>query len=153
MRNSHFPPSPCYSLWVQFVQRAVHPHRDVQVVQSAVLADLFDDGGHTSAAELGGAVWHGAAHLLHDYTVVTSAVQTQVLQDGPHLQQCQSVTRDHRDTGIHLQSFPLLVPTNGQSAETKLLKRQDGVMNSIDQIIGDTSGALKNFQLHTTPTD
>ena len=81
-----------FLLWVELVERSVHPHRDVQVVQAAVLADLVHHGGHAGAADLGGAARHGATHLLHDDTVVTGAVQTQTLQDGPHLEQGQAVT-------------------------------------------------------------
>lgn len=34
---------------------------------------------------------HGAAHLLDDDAVVAGAVQAQLLQDGPDLQQCQTI--------------------------------------------------------------
>lgn len=85
---------PSDSLWMQLVERAVHPHGHVQVVQAAVLADLVHHGGHAGAADLGGAARHGAAHLLHDDGVVARAVETQLLQDGPDLEQGQAVTGD-----------------------------------------------------------
>lgn len=76
---------------MELVERPIHSHRHVQVVQAAVLADLVHHGSHTSAADLGGAARHGAAHLLDDDAVVTGAVQTQLLQDGPDLQQRQTI--------------------------------------------------------------
>ena len=81
-----------FLLWVELVERSVHPHGDVQVVQPAVLPDLVHHGGHAGSADLRGAARHGPTHLLHDDTIVTGAVQTQTLQDGPHLEQGQTVT-------------------------------------------------------------
>ena len=80
------------SLWVEFVKRAVHAHGDVQVLQPSVLTDLIHHGRHSGSADLSGAAGHGPAHLLDDNTVVAGAVQPQLLQDGPDLQQRQTVT-------------------------------------------------------------
>lgn len=85
------PALPLDSLWVEFVQRAVHAHSDVQVVQPSVLTDFIHHGRHPGTADLGGAAGHGAAHLLDDNTVVAGAVEPQLLQDSPDLQQRQTV--------------------------------------------------------------
>lgn len=47
----------------------------------------------------------GASDLFDDDTVITGAVQPQVLQDGSHLQQSQSVTGEqHRGRGLILNN-------------------------------------------------
>lgn len=85
------PPPSLNSLWVEFVQRAVHAYGDVQVVQPSVLTDFIHHGRHPGSADLSGAARHGATHLLDDNTVVAGAVQPQLLQDSPDLQQRQTV--------------------------------------------------------------
>lgn len=85
---------------MQFVERAVHPHRDGELREVAVLAYLVDDGGDSGSAQLGGSAGHNTTHLLHQDTVVTrTARQTQVLQDGPDLPQSQPVTGEQRKSG------------------------------------------------------
>lgn len=87
------------SLRVQLVERAVHAHRHVQVVQSPVLTDLVHHGGHAGSADLSGATRHGAAHLFDDDTVITGAVEPQLLQDRPDLQQRQTIAEGGREDG------------------------------------------------------
>lgn len=84
---------------MQLVERAVHAHGDVQVVQAAVLADLVHHGGHAGAADLGRAAGHRAAHLLHDDAVVTGAGEAQLLQDRPDLQQRQAIAVEGEEGG------------------------------------------------------
>jgi len=84
-------PPPRALLRVQLVERAVHAHRGVQVVQASVLTDLVHHGGHAGSAHLRRAAGHRAAHLLHDDAVVAGAVEPQLLQDGPDLQQRQTI--------------------------------------------------------------
>ena len=73
-------------LWMELVESAIHPHCDVQMVQSSVLTDLVDHGGHSGSADLSSTTGNSATHFLHDDTVIAGAVQAQVLQDAPHLQ-------------------------------------------------------------------
>lgn len=80
------------SLWVQLVQRAIHTHGDLEVLEALVFSPLLHDGSQAGAAHLGSPPGHGPAHLLHHNTVFTRAVQTQLLQDPPDLQEGQSVT-------------------------------------------------------------
>lgn len=82
----------CVLLWVQLVERAVHAHGDVQVVQPSVLTDLVHHGSHSGSTDLSRAAGHRAAHLLDDNTVITGAVEPQLLQDRPDLQQRQTIT-------------------------------------------------------------
>lgn len=68
-----------HSLWMQFVERAVHPYSDVQVVQSTVLPNLVHYGRHARSADLSSAAGHGATHFFHNDGVVACAVQSQLL--------------------------------------------------------------------------
>lgn len=89
--------SPCrFLLWVQLVQGAVDTHGDVQVVQSSILADFVHHSRHPGAAYLSGAPGHRAAHFLDDDAVVTGAVESQLLQDGPDLQQRQTIAGEQQ---------------------------------------------------------
>lgn len=102
---------------MELVERPVYAHGHVQVVQASVLADLVHHGSHAGAADLGGAVGHGAAHLLDDDAVVAGAVQAQLLQDGPDLQQRQTIAvgrggREGRGRGQRS------APTAGGSPDT-----------------------------------
>lgn len=86
-------------LRVELVERAVHAHSNIQAVQPSVLTDLVHHGCHSGSADLGGAVGHGAAHLLDDNTVITGAVEPQLLQDCPDLQQRQTIAVEKRRGG------------------------------------------------------
>lgn len=78
---------------MEFVQRAVHAHGDVQALQATVAPHVVHHGGQAGAAELCGTAGHHAAHLLHqDAVVARGAAQAQVLQDGTHLTLRQPVT-------------------------------------------------------------
>lgn len=108
----------CVLLWVQLVERAVHAHGDVQVVQSSVLTDLVHHGGHPGSADLSRAAGHRAAHLLDDNTVVAGAVEPQLLQDRPDLQQRQTIAAEQEGggrEGVRGQ------PTAGESPDTSQL--------------------------------
>lgn len=100
-------------LWVQLVKRSVHAHGHIQVVQSPVLADLVHNCCHTGPADLGGAAGHRTANLLDDDTVVAGAVQPQLLQDGPDLQQSQTIAAEGWGwgwvvgSGRHVNSLPI----------------------------------------------
>ncbi|PWA30689.1 hypothetical protein CCH79_00009278, partial [Gambusia affinis] len=83
-------------LHLDLVERAVHTHGDVQVVQSSVLTDLVHHGGHSGSADLSGAAGHRSTHLLNDNTVVTGAVESQLLQNRSDLQQCQTIAVEER---------------------------------------------------------
>lgn len=85
-------PSIMFLLWVQLVERAVHAHGNVQVVQSSVLTDLVHHSSHSGSADLSRTAGHRSAHLLDDNTVITGAVEPQLLQDRPDLQQRQTIT-------------------------------------------------------------
>lgn len=89
----------CVLLWVQLVQRAVHAHGNVQVVQSPVLTDLVHHSSHPGSADLSRAAGHRAAHLLDDNTVITGAVEPQLLQDRPDLQQRQTIAVEQERAG------------------------------------------------------
>ena len=79
-------------LWMELVESPIHPHSNIQMVQSSVLTNLVRHGSHSGSAELSGAVGNRSTHFLHDDTVITGAVQAQLLQDAPHLQKGQPVT-------------------------------------------------------------
>lgn len=100
-------------LRVELVERAVHAHSNIQAVQPSVLTDLVHHGCHSGSADLGGAVGHGAAHLLDDNTVITGAVEPQLLQDCPDLQQRQTIAVERG--GVRGQ------PTAGGSPDTSQL--------------------------------
>lgn len=72
---------------MKLVERPVHAHSHVEVVQPPVLADLVHHGSHTCATQLCGPLGHYPAHGLHEDAVVTRAVQAKLLEDGPDLQQ------------------------------------------------------------------
>lgn len=76
---------------MQLVERAVHAHGNVQVVQLPVLTDLVHHSSHPGSADLSRAAGHGATHLLDDNAVITGAVEPQLLQDRPDLQQRQTI--------------------------------------------------------------
>lgn len=86
-------------LWVQLVERAVHAHGNIQVVQPSVLTDLVHHSSHSGSADLSRAAGHGAAHLLDDNTVITGAVEPQLLQDRPDLQQRQTIAVEQGGRG------------------------------------------------------
>lgn len=113
------PPRARVLLWVQLVERAVHTHGDVQVVQSPVLTDLVHHRRHSGSADLSGATGHGAAHLLDDNTVITGAVESQLLQDRPDLQQRQTIAR--RGGGERGGVVVRGQPTAGESPDTSQL--------------------------------
>lgn len=104
-------------LWVQLVERAVHAHGDIQVVQLSVLTDLVHHSSHSGSADLSRAVGHGATHLLDDNTVITGAAEPQLLQDRPDLQQRQTIAVEQREgeEGVRGQ------PTAGESPDTSQL--------------------------------
>lgn len=91
---------PWVLLWVQLVERAVHAHGDIQVLQPSVLTDLVHHGRHPGSADLSRAAGHGAAHLLDDNTVITGAVEPQLLQDRPDLQQRQTIAVEGGQGGV-----------------------------------------------------
>lgn len=82
------------SLWVQLVQRAIHAHGDLEVLEALVFSPLLHDGSQAGTTHLGSSPRHSPAHLLHHDTVFTRAVQPQLLQDPPDLQEGQPVTVD-----------------------------------------------------------
>ena len=84
-------------LWVQLVERAIYAHGNVQVVQSSVLTNLVHYSSHSSSADLSSTAGHSATHLLDDNTVITGAVKSQLLQDRPDLQQCQTITVEQEE--------------------------------------------------------
>ncbi len=86
-------------LWVQLVERAVHAHGGIQVVQASVLTDLVHHRSHSGSADLSCAAGHCATHLFDDDTVITGAVEPQLLQDRPDLQQCQTIAVSRRGGG------------------------------------------------------
>lgn len=86
-------------LWVQLVERAVHAHGNIQVVQPSVLTDLVHHSSHSGSADLSRAAGHGATHLLDDNTVITGAVEPQLLQDRPDLQQRQTIAVEQEGRG------------------------------------------------------
>lgn len=100
---------------MELVERAVHAHSNIQVVQPSVLTDLVHHGSHPGSADLGSAVGHGAAHLLDDNTVIAGAVEPQLLQDRPDLQQRQTIAVEKRRGGVRGQ------PTAGGSPDTSQL--------------------------------
>lgn len=79
---------PPYSLRMEFVERPIHAHGYIQVVEASVLSDLFHHGGHAGTTQLSRPLGHHPTHHLDQDTVVTRAVQTQLLKDSPHLEQC-----------------------------------------------------------------
>lgn len=86
------PASLGHSLRVQLVQRAIHSHGDLQVLQPLVFPPLLHDSSQAGAAELGCPPGHSSAHLLHHNAVLTCAVQAELLQDPPDLEEGQSIT-------------------------------------------------------------
>lgn len=86
------PASLGHSLRVQLVQRAIHSHGDLQVLQPLVFPPLLHDSSQASAAELGRPPGHSSAHLLHHNAVLTCAVQAELLQDPPDLEEGQPIT-------------------------------------------------------------
>lgn len=89
----------CVLLWVQLVERAVHAHGNIQVVQSSVLTDLVHHSSHSGSADLSRTAGHRATHLLDDNTVITGAVEPQLLQDRPDLQQRQTIAVEKEGWG------------------------------------------------------
>lgn len=81
-----------YSLWVEFVERAVHSYSDAELLKATVQSYLVHHGRQTGSTQLGRTFGHHTANLLHQNTVITRAAdQTQVLQDGAHLPQRQTI--------------------------------------------------------------
>lgn len=72
---------------MKLVQRPVHTHSHVEVVQPSVLTDLIHYGRHAGTAQLRCPLGHHPAHGLHEDTVIAGAVQAQLLEDGPDLEQ------------------------------------------------------------------
>lgn len=77
---------------MEFVERAVHSYCDIELLEATIAPYLVDHGRQTGSTQLGRPSGHHAANLLHKNTVVArTAGQTQVLQDGPDLPQCQTI--------------------------------------------------------------
>lgn len=82
-----------HSLWVKFVERAVHSNCDAELIEATVQTDFIHHGCQTGSTQLCCSFGHDAANLLHKNTVITcTAGQTQMLQDGADLPQCQTIT-------------------------------------------------------------
>ena len=84
---------------MKLVERPVHAHSHVEAVQPPVFADLIHHGGHARATQLRRPLGHHPAHGLHEDTVVARAIQAQLLEDGPDLQQRQSVAVGDKSQG------------------------------------------------------
>lgn len=88
--------NPGHSLRVELVERAVHSDSDAELLKASVQSDLVHHGRQTGSTQLRRTLGHHAAHLLHQNTVITRAAdQAQVLQDGAHLPQSQTITATH----------------------------------------------------------
>lgn len=72
---------------MKLVERSIHSHCHVEMVQPSVLSDLIHHGSHACATQLRGPLGHHPAHGLDEDTVITGAVQAQLLEDGPDLEQ------------------------------------------------------------------
>ncbi len=86
-----------HSLRVEFVERAVHSYSDAELLKATVQSYLVHHGCQTGSTELCRTFGHHTANLLHQNTVITRAAgQTQVLKDGAHLPQRQTIAARNR---------------------------------------------------------
>jgi len=137
---------------VEFVQRAVHAHGDVQALQATVAPHVVHHGGQAGAAELCGTAGHHAAHLLHqDAVVARGAAQAQVLQDGTQLTLRQPVTAPANQEEEKAEEAGPLARREGKKCITNM-SRMSGITqgpprNDMHHICGQLCRGLEPHEL------